>query len=277
MISANTQSREEGYFRREWKIAVDRTNDMAEDRTFLLPIVIDNTSDSDARVPEKFREVQWTRLQAGANTDAFVEHVRRLIAPETIASTSANPRSPPKSAPSTSVPPSAAPARLSPPTNRSVLPWVVSAVLILGIGYLLAEKFLVSKHAVPTVETVSDKSVAVLPFADMSEKKDQEYFSDGLAEELIDQLGKTPGLKVIARTSSFSFKGKSDDIPTIAAKLKSRTCSRAAFAAPGITFEFRPNSFAPTPASSSGRRPMIASSRTCSRFRMRSRPPWLPR
>jgi TolB-like protein len=54
----------------------------------------------------------------------------------------------------------------------------------------------------------------------MSERRDQEYFSDGLAEELIEQLGRTPGLKVIARTSSFSFKGKSDDIATIAAKLK---------------------------------------------------------
>ena len=62
-------------------------------------------------------------------------------------------------------------------------------------------------------------SVAVLPFLDMSEKKDQEYFSDGLAEELLDLLTKVPGLQVIARTSSFSFKGKSDDIPTIARKL----------------------------------------------------------
>jgi TolB-like protein len=63
------------------------------------------------------------------------------------------------------------------------------------------------------------RSVAVLPFVDMSEKKDQEYLSDGLAEELLDLLTKTPGLYVIARTSSFSFKGKSDDIPTIARKL----------------------------------------------------------
>ena len=53
----------------------------------------------------------------------------------------------------------------------------------------------------------------------MSEKKDQEYFSDGLAEELIDQLAKIPGLHVIARTSSFSFKDKSEDIPTIAKQL----------------------------------------------------------
>jgi len=82
MISANTQSREEGYFRREWKLAVDRTSDMAGDRAFLLPVVIDGTTDSEARVPEKFRELQWTRLPQGANTHAFVEHVRRLLSGE---------------------------------------------------------------------------------------------------------------------------------------------------------------------------------------------------
>ena len=106
----------------------------------------------------------------------------------------------------------------------------MGGLLILALGYFVADKFLDSRHAAPAAqaltavpaqaEAVSDKSIAVLPFADMSEKKDQEYFSDGLAEELIEQLGKTPGLKVIARTSSFSFKGKSDDIPTIASKLK---------------------------------------------------------
>jgi TolB-like protein len=53
----------------------------------------------------------------------------------------------------------------------------------------------------------------------MSENKRQEYFSDGLAEEVLELLAKTPGLHVIARTSSFSVKGKSDDIPTIAGKL----------------------------------------------------------
>jgi TIR domain len=79
IISANTQSRKEGYFRREWKIAVDRTNDMAEGTAFLLPVVIDGTSNSDALVPEKFREMQWTRLPVGANTDSFVEQVRLLL------------------------------------------------------------------------------------------------------------------------------------------------------------------------------------------------------
>jgi len=73
--------------------------------------------------------------------------------------------------------------------------------------------------APPDVAATEKRSLAVLPFADMSEKKDQEYFSDGLAEELIDLLAKVPQLRVTARTSSFSFKGKSDDIPTIARKL----------------------------------------------------------
>jgi serine/threonine protein kinase/TolB-like protein/Tfp pilus assembly protein PilF len=69
------------------------------------------------------------------------------------------------------------------------------------------------------VFTPPEHSVAVLPFLDSSEKKDQEYFSDGLAEELLDLLANIPGMHVTARTSSFSFKGKSDDIAAIARKL----------------------------------------------------------
>lgn len=64
-----------------------------------------------------------------------------------------------------------------------------------------------------------EKSIAVLPFVDMSEKKDQEYFSDGLSEELIDHLTHSADLKVIARTSSFQFKGKNEDVRTIAGQL----------------------------------------------------------
>jgi adenylate cyclase len=67
--------------------------------------------------------------------------------------------------------------------------------------------------------TVDSKSIAVLPFVDLSEKHDQEYFSDGLSEELIDHLSHAPGLKVIARTSSFQFKGKNEDVRLIAQRL----------------------------------------------------------
>jgi TolB-like protein/DNA-binding winged helix-turn-helix (wHTH) protein len=67
--------------------------------------------------------------------------------------------------------------------------------------------------------SVSNYSIAVLPFVDMSEKKDQEFFADGMAEEIIDLLVKIPGLKVIGRTSSFQFKGKTADLRTIGTQL----------------------------------------------------------
>jgi len=62
-------------------------------------------------------------------------------------------------------------------------------------------------------------SLAVLPFVDLSQLKDQEYLGDGLAEEIINQLTQVPGLRLVGRTSSFSFKGKDDDLRTIGSKL----------------------------------------------------------
>ncbi len=96
--------------------------------------------------------------------------------------------------------------------------WVIAAVVVavlLAGGYLL-DKAWRSKHETTGTAVISDKSVAVLPFVDMSEKKDQEYFSDGLSEELIDLLTKVPALRVPARTSSFYFKGKQATIADIA-------------------------------------------------------------
>ena len=105
------------------------------------------------------------------------------------------------------------------------------AVLAMALAYFLVEKFWLSKHAAserpiavtsavaPAAAAISERSIAVLPFVDMSEKKDQEYFSDGLSEELIDLLAHTADLKVIARTSSFQFKGKNEDMRTIGQRL----------------------------------------------------------
>lgn len=99
------------------------------------------------------------------------------------------------------------------------------AVIAVGLIYVLADKFWLSKHVdeqqslVETTPAISDKSIAVLPFADMSEKKDQEYFSDGLTEELLNLLAKIPELKVAGRTSSFYYKGKAVKLAEIAREL----------------------------------------------------------
>jgi TolB-like protein/Flp pilus assembly protein TadD len=74
-------------------------------------------------------------------------------------------------------------------------------------------------HAEQAGAAITEKSIAVLPFTDMSEKHDQEYFGDGMAEEIIDLLTKVPGLTVIGRTSSFQFKGKNEDLRNIGTKL----------------------------------------------------------
>lgn len=84
-----------------------------------------------------------------------------------------------------------------------------------------------SRDPFPALESSPDTerqtSIAVLPFADMSVEKDQEYFCDGMAEELINALTKLPGLRVAARTSAFQFRGKGEDIQRIGRQLKADT------------------------------------------------------
>src|SRR5579862_882603 len=81
VISHTTHDRREGYFRLEWKLAIDRCHLMDAEMAFLLPVVIDDTRDDDDRVPERFREVQWTRLPGGETSPAFAERIRRLLSP----------------------------------------------------------------------------------------------------------------------------------------------------------------------------------------------------
>jgi TolB-like protein/Flp pilus assembly protein TadD len=100
---------------------------------------------------------------------------------------------------------------------------IAAAVLVaVGVAVALGVHFWSSKHGgaqTPAVAAITDKSIAVLPFVDLSEKHDQEYFADGMAEEVIDLLANIPGLKVIGRTSSFQFKGKSQDLRAIGTAL----------------------------------------------------------
>jgi TolB-like protein/Tfp pilus assembly protein PilF/class 3 adenylate cyclase len=87
---------------------------------------------------------------------------------------------------------------------------------IATIGFLL---FRYAPRSARTSLAVPEKSIAVLPFVDLSQAHDQEYFCDGISEEILDALAKVEGLRVVARTSSFSFKGKNRDISEIGQKL----------------------------------------------------------
>jgi TolB-like protein/Flp pilus assembly protein TadD len=207
VISANSERRDEGYFRREWSLAADRTRDMAHKRAFLLPVVIDGTPERGSSVPEKFHELQWTRLPGGETPPAFVERIRKLLSP-------AEPDEPRKAAP-----PSSLGSRAPPPASRlwpwkAVLPVAVVALVLVALGYFALN---LSGHSKPTVQGAN--SIAVLPLTNESGDPSQQYFSDGLSEDLITALSQFPALKVIGRTSSFQFRDSKEDSKTIGTKL----------------------------------------------------------
>lgn len=237
LISQQTEARPEGYFRREWKLAVERTHDLSERVTFLLPIVIDSTPEATADVPEAFRAVQWTRLPNGEPTAAFVERTVSLIEGSAPRSAAGAPGAPAREAASTA--PSLVSTRRSPPR---LLAMAALALVVVGgayAGWRYRQSAPVSAGpagaaqgpstsapttSVPTTPAaaspaITDQSVAVLPFVDLSEGHDQEYFSDGMAESVIDLLVKIPGLRVPARTSSFYFKGRTVRIQDIGQEL----------------------------------------------------------
>ncbi len=226
VISHNTQARGEGYFRLEWKLAVDRSHLMAADQAFLLPVVIDDTADRTARVPDRFREVQWTRLPSGETPPTFAERIERLLRVESVETVPAATAMPPASA----TPTHPATATLAPASARPKLALIaMSVVILLAIGTFSVNRWVLSQRksgSQPSVDPAAagtfnppPHSVAVLPFANMSGDKDQEYFSDGLTEELLNALSDINGLQVAARTSAFSFKGTNTDIATVARKL----------------------------------------------------------
>ncbi len=212
IVSAHTQKRAEGYFRREWKFGVERTHDMAAGTAFVVPVVIDETKESNALVPEEFMRFQWTRLPHGVPTSHFIEQVKQLLK---------NPRSP---APLDRTPPQQAPLEQPevayvPKTGAGLGLWVlggamaVVAVVVLGIFALRKPEVSpvpVAPTPMATVAAVAPpaggKSVAVLPFANFSPDKDNEFFAEGLQDEVITALAKIHDLKVISRTSVLAYK-----------------------------------------------------------------------
>jgi adenylate cyclase len=119
------------------------------------------------------------------------------------------------------------------PTTGKKLDRVIMVVLALALGYFAVDKFVFSQsretaiaesarqegRSEALVEAYGDQSIAVLPFVDMSPLGDQEYFSDGIAEELLNLLARIPELRVISRSSAFSYKGKDVNLADVAREL----------------------------------------------------------
>ena len=96
------------------------------------------------------------------------------------------------------------------------LDFMIIAVLTAGLLFVVIDNYLLDDSApVPDTGAVELRSIAVLPFVNMSNDPDQEYFSDGISEELLNLLAKIPAFQVAGRTSSFAFKGRSEDLRLI--------------------------------------------------------------
>ena len=119
------------------------------------------------------------------------------------------------------------------------LDFIIIAALVVALGYFVWERQVPTDSAAHRPDSVAEpsaaigaiesaesveeeapkRSIAVIPFVNMSSDKEQEWFADGLTEEILNSLARTPDLLVAARTSSFTFKGSNADIPTIAKAL----------------------------------------------------------
>jgi TolB-like protein len=102
------------------------------------------------------------------------------------------------------------------------LDFTIITVLVLALGYFAYDKFSLQPESGEVFGDIG-RSIAVLPFVNMSPDPDQEYFADGLSEEILNLLAKVPELKVIGRTSSFAFKGKNEDLRIIGEALNVNT------------------------------------------------------
>lgn len=166
IISARTRARGEGYFRLEWRLAVDRSHLMASDQAFLVPVVIDGTSEADARVPEVFVEMQWTRLPGGEVTPEFVSRILTLLkAPVDSSASSVTAEQSPASYPKTQ---SAAPLSLAPPkTTRKVnrTPQILAAAVGIGAFAALTWHHLNRHVVIPYSSEDRRMTFALLPLA----------------------------------------------------------------------------------------------------------------
>jgi len=200
VVSAQTQSRLEGYFRREWRFGAQRTHDMAASVPFLVPVVIDDTSERGAAVPEEFFRAHWIRLSRALPTPEFIAQVERLLG---------------------AVPLSASPAApiqaLRPKARAPWWPWAALAVVAAGAAAFVLATNRPGPPVVPLA--ANEKSIAVLPFENLSDDKSNGYFADGVHEDILTDLANLGGLKVISRTSVVQYRDTKKSLPQIGQEL----------------------------------------------------------
>ena len=211
LISANTDARSEGYFRLEWRLAVKRSHLMADDQAFLMPVLIDETPEKKARVPDRFRERQWLRLVDGETPPSVVERVTRLLSTATPADAHA----------------------LAPTTNTTSSPqprihsrrrwWAMGAVAVLACIAAAWWSISLLKPSSGAANAPSPLSIAVLPFAAPGGNAAEQQLADSFSRELTSAFERMfRSARVISPGNAAAYKDKSIDARNVARELNVR-------------------------------------------------------
>ncbi|MBI4624807.1 MAG: TIR domain-containing protein [Verrucomicrobia bacterium] len=206
IISARTQGRQEGYFRLEWELAEERTHLMVRGAPFVVPMVIDETTEAEALVPDRFRDVQWTRLPGALPTPEFVARVRQLLESPRATAVAVGQVS--------DLPHQGAVARHE-RSYRTQWVWataVLATVAVAGVVFqwrrsvpqpppAVASSSSSSTAAQPPMDFAAAKSIAVLPFVNRSADSGDAFFTDGMHEDILTNLARIRELQVTSRTS----------------------------------------------------------------------------
>jgi adenylate cyclase len=156
--------------------------------------------------------------------------------------------------------------------------WAGMTAALLALAAIVAGIAMFSRYRARATLAAPEKSIAVLPFVDLSQARDQEYFCDGISEEILDALAKVEGLRVVARTSSFAFKGKNADVGEIGQKLNVGNVLEGSLRREGNRIRVAVHRQRARWFLYRGRRPSNASyPKACSPSRMRSRARWSTR
>jgi len=210
IVSKHTETRSEGYFRLEWRLAVERSRLIADDRPFLLPVVVDDTPEQGARVPDAFLARQWTRLGEPQSLDKFAARVRGLLDAPAMPSPRRD---------------AIAPVRLA--RHRFVAAGLAAVVLaIAGLTFWTHRSVTFPARAsmsepppVSSSPAPSPKAIAVMPFDNLSGRAEDAWLADGLQEEILNALARVRDLTVISRASTREYRGTARNLREIGQRL----------------------------------------------------------
>ena len=211
MISVATNARNEGYFRLEWKLAVDRSHLMAENKPFFVPVILDDTPEQHANVPDVFRARQWSRLNSDEAIKAFAERVVKLLTGSATSGINA-----PRAAPVLAGLP------VAPHKGYKTALVTISAIAIIALGayYVLQIKSpstttAASANGTSTAFTINPLSIMVMPFANQTGDKEKAYIADALTSSITGDLTRIRDAFIVPAATAFSLQGKTLTIPQL--------------------------------------------------------------